>query len=336
MFREGEELTSCPVCGMRLPAPARTFDYRNRSLVTCRRCGNFEIAWRVFMTMRELTRGKRVAEARLSYQIRLHANVNPMLILNSSDIAGWLELPLPDPRQQIRNLVKYLAAEVGDDHSRDIVFGPEDYDELAAIVGTVGGEGVQKTIEEARTRGFITIRADDDGVYIIALTAAAFDFLNPPEENERPLEHEAKESLRVERQRPLWVRDLREPLRALLEEMYLAVQCGLLAAPFMLARAAFDCAFASQVGDLGNFKCKLAAMKRDGHLDDRSVRIISSMIDAGHASAHRGHVPDPQTVSTVVEEVQHLIWNLFVREKAAAAVKSATPPRPKQGGASAV
>jgi hypothetical protein len=63
-------------------------------------------------------------------------------------------------------------------------------------------------------------------------------------------------------------------------------------------------------------------------LGDREAKILRQMIDAGSATAHLGWQPDLETVKMVMTEVEHTIWNWFVRDGAASAVNAVTPPRP--------
>ena len=71
----------------------------------------------------------------------------------------------------------------------------------------------------------------------------------------------------------------------------------------------------------------VAAMQSAGRLISRGAEILGYMIDAGSATAHRAWRPDAETVSAVIQELQSVLWDWFVRDGAAAAVKESTPPR---------
>jgi hypothetical protein len=77
----------------------------------------------------------------------------------------------------------------------------------------------------------------------------------------------------------------------------------------------------------GGFKGKISKMKEIGLLDDRDVKNLTPMIDAGSAAAHRGWVPSPEVLDAVIREVEHQLHDWFFRDQAAALVRAATPKR---------
>jgi hypothetical protein len=115
-----------------------------------------------------------------------------------------------------------------------------------------------------------------------------------------------------------------------LTETYRGIDVGLFALPMMGARASFDRAMDLKLGkDLGTFDAKLKALRASNLIDERAGKILRQMIDAGSASTHRGWQPDLQTVTSVMTEVQHTVYDWFVRDGAASAVTAVTPPRPR-------
>jgi hypothetical protein len=130
---------------------------------------------------------------------------------------------------------------------------------------------------------------------------------------------------------PGWLREISdEVLRGLLEETYRAINNGLLALPLMGARTAFDRAMDLKLGeDRGTFEEKLKAMKLANHADDREIRILKLMIDAGHAASHRAWLPTLDVLSRVMTELERKIWDWFFRDAAAEEVRKNTPARQK-------
>jgi hypothetical protein len=166
------------------------------------------------------------------------------------------------------------------------------------------------------------------GSNAVSLTAAGWKRINPSPEIAS--EAASEKSQTRSSSMPPWVNSLKdEPLKGLLLETYRALEVDLLALPMMGARAAFDRAMELKLdGDYGTFPAKLKAMQEAGFLDSREAGILGQMIDAGNAAAHRAWQPTRETVDSVIGEAQHTIWNWFVRDDAASAVKAATPPRP--------
>jgi len=111
-------------------------------------------------------------------------------------------------------------------------------------------------------------------------------------------------------------------------EIYSALNAGLTLLPAMGARATFDQAMSHFVGDpQGGFKGKLAAMQKLGRIDDRDTDVLQPIIDAGSAAAHRAWAPPPEILMTILHELDHKLYDWFIRDSAAAAVKEETPPR---------
>lgn len=129
------------------------------------------------------------------------------------------------------------------------------------------------------------------------------------------------------RRRPRWESDLPSPARFLLREVYDALYSGGLRLAVMGARALVDMAIIDKVGDVGTFEQKLKALESQGFVSKRNREVLEAALDAGSASAHRGHKFEAREVNEVMDIVENLLQAIYVLEKAAQKLKTATPPR---------
>lgn len=97
----------------------------------------------------------------------------------------------------------------------------------------------------------------------------------------------------------------------------------------MGARTLVDMAVLDKVGDAGNFQQKLQALEDKGFIGQRNREVLAAALDAGNASAHRGHEFNADEVNQVMDIVENLLQAIYVLEPAARKIKTATPPRKK-------
>ena len=133
---------------------------------------------------------------------------------------------------------------------------------------------------------------------------------------------------RVSRRKPAWFDRYDIPLdyKGLLEEIYAALHADSRRLAMMGTRALIDAVIRRTVGDVGGFKTGLDALATKYLLSDQDRKIIDAAVDAGHASAHRGHRPDTDSVNVVIDIVERLIHAEILAEQAEG-LKAVTPPR---------
>ncbi len=113
-----------------------------------------------------------------------------------------------------------------------------------------------------------------------------------------------------------------------LEEVYAAVDHGLPVLAAFGTRTLLDLLMSDKVGDPEKtFQEKLKAMVAHGHMGAYEKGQFSIMVDAGHAAAHRAHVPDEETLGKVLRAVEALLYRLYVLPADAESVKANTPKR---------
>jgi hypothetical protein len=129
------------------------------------------------------------------------------------------------------------------------------------------------------------------------------------------------------RRRPAWEGSLPPPIHSLLREVYDALQSGSLRLAVIGNRTLVDMAMLDKVGDAGTFEQKLEALESQGFISTRNREVLAAALEAGNASAHRGHRFQAGEVSRVMDIVENLLQATYLLAPAAEVIKNATPPR---------
>ena len=131
------------------------------------------------------------------------------------------------------------------------------------------------------------------------------------------------------RARPEWWDRLPdENLRQVLKEVYIAIDHGLAVLAAIGARTLLDRAMLLKVGDHKNgFQGKLDAIVAAGHMLPEEKDKFVVIADAGSAAAHRAHVPDENTLDSVLSAVEALLHRLYIFPGEVKTVEATTPKR---------
>jgi len=132
---------------------------------------------------------------------------------------------------------------------------------------------------------------------------------------------------RVSRRKPAWVDRLVVPeeYECLLDEIYIALHADSRRLAAMGARALIDAFIARSVGDQGDFAKGLKKLVAENHIREAQREIVAAAVDAGNATAHRGHCPSVGDISAVIDIVENLIHNELLA-KEAQTLRSNTSP----------
>lgn len=133
----------------------------------------------------------------------------------------------------------------------------------------------------------------------------------------------------TKRKKPHWVDALDDDvLRGVIDEIYQALDIGLMALASIGTRTLLDRAMFLRIGDpKGGFAGKLQKMLENGHIGLDEKDILAAITDAGSAAAHRGFTPNAKTFGTIIETVENFLQREFVLKTAAGEVRKATPRR---------
>lgn len=133
------------------------------------------------------------------------------------------------------------------------------------------------------------------------------------------------------RPRPDWfdVFGILDPtLNSLLDETYKADEAGCRTLSAVGLRAALDnCFEALKIPGGDTFEEKLEALKFRGYIGDTEHSLLTVLVDAGSAAAHRGWTPERQHVHQLMSVLENFIQRVFVNGQAALAMKAGIPQR---------
>lgn len=132
------------------------------------------------------------------------------------------------------------------------------------------------------------------------------------------------------RQKPDWYEKLDAEYQSLLNEIYMALALDIQALTAMGLRTVIDMVCNKTVGDVGPFDRKLDALLEKGFVNKNEREILAIAVDAGSASAHRGHTPNKEDLNTLLDIVEHLLKGLYVLRPASEKLKRSTPPRKRE------
>lgn len=124
-----------------------------------------------------------------------------------------------------------------------------------------------------------------------------------------------------------WLQHLPDDVRALLTETYVAQRIGLRALVVMGVRAAIDMTCNHLVGDVGGFDKKLDALRDAALISEVQRHALGVVVQVGHASAHRGHVPDVGDVGDVLDILERMLKAHYLDPRTAERLRHVTPAR---------
>ncbi len=142
---------------------------------------------------------------------------------------------------------------------------------------------------------------------------------------------------RIFRDLPSWVRNdyfaqtCPRAVGKLMSELYVALQNDCHAASSMLMRAIFEHTMIDKAGDHGSFAKNLCKFEELGFIGKKQAEVVSSILEAGHASIHRAFVPKQSDIITLVDILEGILEVIYVHVPKAAELKKRIPARKKQG-----
>jgi hypothetical protein len=136
----------------------------------------------------------------------------------------------------------------------------------------------------------------------------------------------------LKRKPPEWIEDIAhadETLGKLLSEMYAALNIDLRVLAGIGARTVFD--RASELLEIDaalSFNAKLDKLVGIGKVNQKERDTLEVLVDAGSAAAHRGWIPKPMELDTMMTIVEHFLHNAFILDDGIQKLKAAVPPKP--------
>ncbi len=152
------------------------------------------------------------------------------------------------------------------------------------------------------------------------------------DEQGRPIETTKYYPPRFFRQQPIWLKnsflsDCPSEVTQLLDEAYICMQNSCKRAAAMAIRAVLERIMIERVDDQGTFAKNLDAFQAQGYLAAKQREIIEPVLEAGHASIHRGFTPSDQDLVLLFDATETLVEFVYIHKRGAVALKKRIPKR---------
>jgi len=115
--------------------------------------------------------------------------------------------------------------------------------------------------------------------------------------------------------KPAWYGCLSNDYQDILNEIYNALDNSLFFLASTGIRTALDRLIVKKIGDVGDFSRKLKELFVRGIIDKHEKRILSSVIDAGSASAHRSYRPGSKSINNMMDLLEAIFYKLAIEPK---------------------
>src|SRR5271167_4532365 len=131
------------------------------------------------------------------------------------------------------------------------------------------------------------------------------------------------------RSRPAWIgKEIPSTIHSIMHEIYSAVEHRLLRLAAMGIRAALENVMKEKVGDRP-FNALIDEFQKAGYLSTRQALSLDSIIEAGHATIHRGWQPTREDIDTFLDITESLIEAVYSHEDRARELDQRVPRRKK-------
>jgi hypothetical protein len=141
----------------------------------------------------------------------------------------------------------------------------------------------------------------------------------------------------ISRRAPEWFDDLvlelddeTDFVADLLNEIYIALQNNLPRLATMGVRALLERVMVSKVEDQGSFLKNMQAFEKLGFLSRLQREHLETVLEAGHATIHRGFTPAKEDVNTLVDVTEHIVLTVYLHGQKIQSLKGKVPPRKRR------
>jgi hypothetical protein len=132
------------------------------------------------------------------------------------------------------------------------------------------------------------------------------------------------------RRKPDWFDKLPASQKPLMDEIYAGLLQGLRALPCMGVRAVIDVLCVELLGSDDSFKEKTKKLLAAGHILQADKTALDAVIEAGHASAHRGHFPNGDDLTAILDIAEQLLHRHYIQPGLVKSLVTNTPLKPKR------
>lgn len=149
----------------------------------------------------------------------------------------------------------------------------------------------------------------------------------------RPIETTKFLPPRIFRPKPKWMDEKEyisgcpEQIQSLLNETYICLQNDCRSSAAMCVRAVFEAMMIEKIRDHGAFIKNLDEFENQNFITKTQRKIIWPVLDAGHATNHRGYIPKVEAVITLVDVVENIVSAVYVYAGKVANLEKEIPPK---------
>jgi len=119
---------------------------------------------------------------------------------------------------------------------------------------------------------------------------------------------------------------------SLMREVYVAVQNGSRRLAAMGIRAALESVMIDKMGDKGTFSDNMDAFQAADYLNGRQRGHLDAVLEAGHATIHRGWQPTDSQIVILLDITEAIIEGAYLHDQPADILSRSIPPRPPRPG----
>jgi hypothetical protein len=120
-----------------------------------------------------------------------------------------------------------------------------------------------------------------------------------------------------------------QQIKRLLDETYICLQNNCRSSAAMCVRAIFETMMIDLIDDQGTFAANIDKFEKEGYISKKQKEIIEPVLEAGHASIHRGYVPKTEQLVTLVDILETILSVIYIHPQRAAVLKKGIPPKKK-------
>jgi hypothetical protein len=116
-------------------------------------------------------------------------------------------------------------------------------------------------------------------------------------------------------------------LKDLLQEIYIGLQNNTQRIATMGIRALLEFIMIQKVGDKGSFSKNLDEFQSKGHISHIQKNVLSTVLEAGHATMHRSYSPSQEDLSTCMDIAESVIQTIYILPRKADELTKKIPKR---------
>jgi hypothetical protein len=119
-----------------------------------------------------------------------------------------------------------------------------------------------------------------------------------------------------------------DEIRELMKEIYVSTQNKSNRLTAMGIRSVIEQVITQKIGDdQRTFKAKIDAFQMAGYLSVRWANNLETILEAGHASVHRGWKPTDQHIKTLLDITESIIETVYLHEDQVRKLEKDVPAR---------